>query len=989
MNRAYSWIKLLSTWCVGLLCALAFGQAGAVSGAISTTTNINWSGLSGGNGQCLNGPSGVDPVNCNIYTSKQDVWFSGLPVSAALGDGTYFFAVLVPGGQGGNQNPNDCTTKNLSDSCHTTNTPGGDAWTNREFTITGGQIFYSGSHAFDQANNKLNLFPYDNTTNHGGEYILAVCRVPTTISDRNPPGVDPSDCKYDAFKVLPANAAAVIACKFNDWDGVGDGADPTINIAPGPNEPLLNGWTINADGVVDDSGNTGSLGLVTGEQGDPGCVNFTVDLSSKPTVTLQEELQDGWDQTAPNTGTKDYTVDTSVDPWVVTLNPLKSGDVVTVYFGNTNTKAEQVVQVKKDASPDIQYTWNIKKDATETKVTQSGTTHTFTYNVTVGLNDPSTFPETLSGTIMITSSYTTDQSVIVTDTPSTAGAKCTLTDPNNSQNVDNPITVIVPANGELDVAYECSFPAGFTGKGTNEVTVTSGADPPDQNINAVFDADYDFSGPSVTHTDTCVDVTDPLGSAGVLGTACVGDPPPETFTYTIDRKGTAGTCKDFDNTATFTTNDTGTTGSSKKTVTLCVGADLTVSKTATPSFTRTYKWQISKNVNKTKVEQSGGTYTFNYEVDVSETGFDDSAWQVSGTITVKNPNDFEAIDATVSDAVSGGVCQVNGGATASVTVPASGSVDVSYTCTFASKPAYSTDLTNTPTVTWDSSAYKTPTGSATGPKKFQFTAPTSTVNKTITVKDTWNGVTTTLGTLTATDVAPFASAAYKYSHTVNAPTGGTCKEYDNTAKIVETGQSAGQAVTICNTATGGLTMGFWQNKNGQAIITGGASTAGVCNSGTWLRQYAPFQDLSATASCSAVATYVTNIVKAANASGAAMNAMLKAQMLATALDVYFSDPALGGNKISAATPLGGVKIDLTTICKMIDSSSGGTCSGTTENAGPAFGGATSLTVSQLLAYAASQSNAGGTSWYGQVKTTQGLAKDTFDAINNDVANIAP
>ena len=46
-----------------------------------------------------------------------------------------------------------------------------------------------------------------------------------------------------------------------------------------------------------------------------------------------------------------------------------------------------------------------------------------------------------------------------------------------------------------------------------------------------------------------------------------------------------------------------------------------------------------------------------------------------------------------------------------------------------------------------------------------------------------------------------------------------------------------------------------------------------------------------------MATYVTNVIKAANASGAAMNAMLKAQMLATALDVYFSDPALGGNKI--------------------------------------------------------------------------------------------
>src|SRR5206468_12621024 len=71
----------------------------------------------------------------------------------------------------------------------------------------------------------------------------------------------------------------------------------------------------------------------------------------------------------------------------------------------------------------------------------------------------------------------------------------------------------------------------------------------------------------------------------------------------------------------------------------------------------------------------------------------------------------------------------------------------------------------------------------------------------------------------------------------------------------------------------------------------------------FLRGYAPFQDLSATANCTAVASYVTTIIKAANASGATMNAMLKAQMLATALDVYFSDPALGGVKDRKSTRL--------------------------------------------------------------------------------------
>ena len=110
-----------------------------------------------------------------------------------------------------------------------------------------------------------------------------------------------------------------------------------------------------------------------------------------------------------------------------------------------------------------------------------------------------------------------------------------------------------------------------------------------------------------------------------------------------------------------------------------------------------------------------------------------------------------------------------------------------------------------------------------------------------------------------------------------------------------------------------------------------------------------------------------------------MNAMLKAQMLATALDVYFSDPALGGNRIGASAPIGGISIDLTKVCKNPLS-----CTAYI-NAGPAFGGATSMTVNQLLAYAASRSNIGGSVWYGQVKSTQELAKDTFDAINNQVA----
>jgi hypothetical protein len=398
------------------------------------------------------------------------------------------------------------------------------------------------------------------------------------------------------------------------------------------------------------------------------------------------------------------------------------------------------------------------------------------------------------------------------------------------------------------------------------------------------------------------------------------------------------------------------------------GADPTIGKTVFPTFNRDYTWSIAKTVDKTIVKQIGGSATFNYTVTAAQTGVTDSGWKATGVITVTNPNSY-SIDGliTVSDTVdNGGSCSVAGPNPSSLPP---GPTTVGYTCTWSVAPLAGT---NTATVAWDKDANTTPTGTASVSVPFSFSTPTRVTNKTVTVTDAFNGgAAVTLGTLTATDAPPFASTPYPYSRTVSVPAYG-CQAYVNFATIVETAQQATQTVTVCGPAkTGALTIGFWQNNNGQAILKAGTATSGVCNAGTWLRTMAPFQDLSTSANCTAVAAYVYNVVKAANASGATMNAMLKAQMLATALDVYFSDAALGGNKIAAPAPLGGVKIDLTQL-------------GTSA----AFGGATSLTVAQLLAYAASQFTAApapaGT-WYGNVKATQELAKNTFDAINNQRA----
>src|SRR5205823_1819608 len=219
-----------------------------------------------------------------------------------------------------------------------------------------------------------------------------------------------------------------------------------------------------------------------------------------------------------------------------------------------------------------------------------------------------------------------------------------------------------------------------------------------------------------------------------------------------------------------------TTGSDSKLVKVCVGADLTVSKSATPAFTS----GIQKTVDKTEVDtSSGGNTTFTYTITVTESG-----WKVSGNITVNNPNDWEDITVNLGDALSdaGGSCTVNGGAT-SVLVNRSSSVTVPYTCTFASAPAGSG--ANTGTATWDNTASFTPGSSASGTATYTFGA--------LTVNDAFNGgAPVTLGTIST----PAATTTFTDVHTVTAPTA-TCSTFPNTAAIVEASQTASQSVKVC------------------------------------------------------------------------------------------------------------------------------------------------------------------------------------------------
>jgi hypothetical protein len=147
---------------------------------------------------------------------------------------------------------------------------------------------------------------------------------------------------------------------------------------------------------------------------------------------------------------------------------------------------------------------------------------------------------------------------------------------------------------------------------------------------------------------------------------------------------------------------------------------------------------------------------------------------------------------------------------------------------------------------------------------------------------------------------------------------GQCNTYSNTASD-SNGDTSNPVVvvTACNSKTGALTMGFWQNNNGQALIAGLASS-GACPLASVIQGYAEFNNLSTSAVCGAVGNtsnstvvgYVYNVIKQANSSGSGAP-MLRGQMLATLLTSYFSSH--GGTGQGTIANLGNVWILLNPI----------------------------------------------------------------------------
>jgi hypothetical protein len=581
--------------------------------------------------------------------------------------------------------------------------------------------------------------------------------------------------------------------------------------------------------------------------------------------------------------------------------------------------------VKKDATPAFtrKYTWNINKGANPTKVyTAGGADGTSHYTVTV-LHDGGTDSGwTVTGTITV-SNPNDWESVTLTGVSDAIdnGGNCSIT--------SGDVNGTIAAGDSATFGYSCSYASAPTAAAfKNTATATWDKDAAHTSDGSADGTAKGAFGDPTTIVDGSVTVTDSV--AGPLGTVSLTDPNPTTFTYDHSVSGPAGTCTDTRNTATFITSDTQTTGSDSATVTDCQGADLTVTKTATGSFTRDYDWSVVKKqtTSSTPINSSASSVTVAYKVTAAWTGPYDGGWKVTGTITVHNPNDWESITLTgVTDAIdNGGTCVVSGN-TGQTIAANSDSTGLTYTCTYASAPSPAAG-TNTATATWDKTAASTPHGSASGSKGVDFSTVTPTVtHDTTTVTDAFNGggaltlgvaningtFVKAVGNTLANWTSGYAPNTFTFTYTRSVPVvASMCKEYDNTATVSpdrNTGNNSSNAsVTVCGLVTGGLTIGYWSNNNGQTQecnndpkwrqLLDGTWTTAPYTGGSYLRNgNGTYYTVPTTGTCANAHTNFNAWLLGANSSNASY--MLSAQLAGTILNVNLN--GMNGNACIVGT----------------------------------------------------------------------------------------
>jgi hypothetical protein len=209
-------------------------------------------------------------------------------------------------------------------------------------------------------------------------------------------------------------------------------------------------------------------------------------------------------------------------------------------------------------------------------------------------------------------------------------------------------------------------------------------------------------------------------------------------------------------------------------ITFCWDLDpLSASKTANTSYTRSYNWDIYKDVDDSFHEGFvGDSFSSNFTVEVT-LDVVDSAWLIEGSITINNTNPID-VAFSVSDTITGvGAVIPNCSA---LVVPAGGQI----ICSYSASPGGQFGTLNTATIT--SSTNGVAGTIATAP--VTWAAPTTIVGPTsITVNDT-NGE--------SWQFSDDGEVEYAVTYHCDEDEG----ENTNTATIAETGDSDSETVEV-------------------------------------------------------------------------------------------------------------------------------------------------------------------------------------------------
>jgi uncharacterized repeat protein (TIGR01451 family) len=162
---------------------------------------------------------------------------------------------------------------------------------------------------------------------------------------------------------------------------------------------------------------------------------------------------------------------------------------------------------------------------------------------------------------------------------------------------------------------------------------------------------------------------------------------------------------------------------------------LNVTKDASTSFKRTYKWTIDKTGDQTDLTlDAGETATVNYNVVLNAT-FTDGDWAAAGNISISNPAPMAATINGVTDLLSGDIAAtVNCGVSFPYSLSAGGKLQ----CTYVANLPDKSGRTNTATAVLQNIPSGTTGFSGSAGVDFA-TASMNEIDKTITVTDTLHG----------------------------------------------------------------------------------------------------------------------------------------------------------------------------------------------------------------------------------------------------------